>query len=586
MYRIIYFFLLLATAKVCAQQATVDEQHSATSSSFILNAFDKADLFMDDGHYDSAQVWLNKIYLKVSYRKPSTFSYYLTTRQAEVYYYNNLQQLGMQEALKGENIAKVLKDSLLIGDACNFIGLFHLNSNRYLEAKNYFKKGLVYILNTHQKKHYIPLSEAHHIYGNLAETFEKLKVPDSAIYYCRISLQYAIKAASKRGIATAYINLGAGFLLANQIDSAYTYFEKGRQTAIKSNDFDVELTCYSGLADCASANGAKAEAFKSLETGFALIKEYPQVNNFYVSMFLSSASKIYKKYKEENLLIKTILLKLDLQTETYKNSNIQIESLLSMGLQNEKTIFGLELAESENKQALANTRNYILLLLLLVMVVAFIAYRYYALQRLRLANLRTKISQDLHDEVGATLSGIAMYSYITKSQIESKDNVAVNNSLDIIKDNAGEMVAKLNDIVWAVNPVGDNLYALLERLRDFALQLTAAKNIKLEFLLPENLKQYKLKMEKRKNIYLICKEAINNAVKYSEANNIKINAQLINNQIYIVVQDDGKGFSSSAKSSGNGLMNMENRAKEIDGVLKIDGASGIGTSVNFNCKIT
>jgi hypothetical protein len=68
---------------------------------------------MTDGHCDSAQVWLNKIYLKVSYRRPSLFSYYLTTRQAGLYYYNNLHELGILEANKAENIALVLKDSLL-----------------------------------------------------------------------------------------------------------------------------------------------------------------------------------------------------------------------------------------------------------------------------------------------------------------------------------------------------------------------------------------------------------------------------------------------------------------------------------------
>src|SRR5690606_23174275 len=84
---------------------------------YIRDAFDRADNYMETDHYDSAQVWLNKIYQKVSYRKPSLFTYFLTSRQAEVYYYNNLHQLGMQEALKAENIAKVLNDSLLIADA-------------------------------------------------------------------------------------------------------------------------------------------------------------------------------------------------------------------------------------------------------------------------------------------------------------------------------------------------------------------------------------------------------------------------------------------------------------------------------------
>ncbi len=141
MKRTLILFVLLLPFTVFAQ-LDVKSRKDMDNQKFILEAFDKADIYMDDGHYDSAQVWLNKIFLKVTYRKPSTFSYYLTTRQAEVYYYNNLQELGMQQALKGEHIAKILKDSLLIADACNFIGLFYLNSNKLSQARTYFKKGL------------------------------------------------------------------------------------------------------------------------------------------------------------------------------------------------------------------------------------------------------------------------------------------------------------------------------------------------------------------------------------------------------------------------------------------------------------
>ena len=82
-------FLILLPCIVFGQR--VKNQQPDADQKFILDAFTKADEYMNTDHYDSAQVWLNKIYLKVSYRKPSLFSYFLTTRQAEVYYYNNLQ---------------------------------------------------------------------------------------------------------------------------------------------------------------------------------------------------------------------------------------------------------------------------------------------------------------------------------------------------------------------------------------------------------------------------------------------------------------------------------------------------------------
>ncbi|RZK38440.1 MAG: hypothetical protein EOO90_22290 [Pedobacter sp.] len=576
--------LLLLPHVLFGQQGANKKQDA--DQKFILAAFNKADEYMNTDHYDSAQVWLNKIYLKVSYRKPSLFSYFLTTRQAEVYYYNNLHELGMQEALKGENIARVLNDSLLIADASNFIGLFYLNNQKLNEAKKYFKQGLRYAIQPPYKKDYIELSKPHHIYGNLAETFEKLNQPDSAIYYCRISLKKATEIKSLRGMATGNLNLGFAFLLKNKIDSAHYYFKQSSVSALKSEDFDVELTSYGGLADCASGKSNSAQAFKELDKGFALLTKYPQLNDFYASIFLETATKIYRKYKAEHLLVRTLELKSSIQTATYNRNNTQIQTLLLMGLKNEKTIFNLELTESKNKQSLANTRLYIVLLVLLLFVIAFFAYRYYSLQRLRLANIRSKISQDLHDEVGATLSGIAMYSYITKEQIKNKEHLAVNDSLNIIKDNAGEMVAKLNDIVWAVSPVQDNLHALLERLKEFALQIASVKNIRLEFIVPAEIQALKLSMEQRKNIYLICKEAINNAVKYSNANLLQVKIEFANKHICIEIVDNGSGFTPNSVSKGNGLINMASRANEIKAKLEINGQSGTGTKVSLNCKIT
>ena len=143
-----------------------------------------------------------------------------------------------------------------------------------------------------------------------------------------------------------------------------------------------------------------------------------------------------------------------------------------------------------------------------------------------------------------------------------------------------------NDIVWAVNPHADNLYSLLERLKDFALQLTAVKDIKLVIDLSTSLSALKLSMEQRKNIYLICKESINNAVKYSNCTLISVEVYHQNKIIDIRLIDNGDGFLPDEIRTGNGLTNMLNRAKEIGATLSIDSLVGIGTSIKFICKIT
>lgn len=575
----ICLILVLIGGLVYAQKV-LQKQGSEIQKQILNRAYD----YMSIDQYDSAQYCLNQIYSIDSARKPTEFSYYLTTCQAEIYYYNNLHLLGLQESLKGEVIAKMLKDSVLMADSYNFIGLFHLNSNKLQLAEKYFKKALVYAKQPPYVKDYNELSKPHHILGNLAETFDKLHQPDSAIFFSLLSLQKAKEINSGRGMATGALNIGNAFFLDEQIDSAYQYFRLTTKYAIEANEFDVELMGYSGMAKCAAVKQQKSKAFGFLDKGFALLKEYPQLNDFYAAMFLDIAINLYRRYNDIELLNKTLEIKSNRQTTTYNRNNTQIQSLLLTGINNEKKIFKLELAESRNKQSLANTRIYVLLLALLTLIIAFIAYRYYALQRLRLANLRTKISQDLHDEVGATLSGIAMYSYIAKDQIKHGNNEEVENSLTIIKDNASEMVAKLNDIVWAVNPLQDNLQELIERLKDFAVQIANAKQIEVGFIHSNKLDEIKLPMQVRKNIYLICKEAINNAVKYSACDSISVEVYVKHKVLAVKIKDNGVGFSSEDELKGNGLLNMKNRAKEIGAQLVIKSELKQGTIICFTYR--
>lgn len=558
--------------------------HETVGSPAQKLALDKAYAYMSNDQYDSAQYCLNKIYAIDSSRKPTQFAYYVTTCQAEIYYYNNLHLLGLQESLKGETIAKILKDSVLMADSYNFIGLFHLNNNRLEQAKASFKKSLRFAKQPPYKKFYMDLTKPHHILGNLAETYEKLNLPDSAIYYSRLSLKMAKEIKSGRGMATGALNIGNAYLLNSQIDSAYKYFKLTKVYAIEADEFDVELTGCSGMAECAAAKGEKKLAFQYLNEGFSVLKKYPQLNDFYASMFLDVAIKLYRNYGNVQLLNKTLELKSKRETATYNRNNRQIQSLLLTGINNEKTIFALELADSKSKQSLANTRIYVLLLVLGIVVIAFIAYRYYTLQRLRLANLRTKISQDLHDEVGATLSGIAMYSYIAQEQIRNHQTENVDSSLNIIKDNAAEMVAKLNDIVWTVNPLLDHLQDLIERLKEFAIQTTNAKQIRLVFREIGKMDEVKLPMQVRKNVYLICKEAINNAVKYSDAEKLEVVFEVRQKLLLVSVTDTGKGFLVEKETNGNGLLNMNSRAKEIKAKLTLLSTPNQGTTVHFTYK--
>ena len=212
-------------------------------------------------------------------------------------------------------------------------------------------------------------------------------------------------------------------------------------------------------------------------------------------------------------------------------------------------------------------------------------YRYRIAQVKRMYALRSKISQDLHDEVASTLSGIRLYSEMAKQQLQNKNTEGTQQSLHVISSNANDMAQDMSDIIWAINPSNDSFKKLLQKLKSYATEVSAATNMKFDCIIEEQIPEEKLTMQQRRNIYLICKEAINNAVKYSLGKNLKMSVEKENHFVKIKIQDNGHGFDSMNRSEGNGLANMKERANEIEADLKIYSQNGDGTFVELTVKL-
>jgi signal transduction histidine kinase len=220
-----------------------------------------------------------------------------------------------------------------------------------------------------------------------------------------------------------------------------------------------------------------------------------------------------------------------------------------------------------------------------------IVYRYVRMKKLQsqreVLSERLRISKELHDEVGSTLSGIAMYSSLTKQLIATEKKEEVERSLTSMQQSAGEMVNKLSDIVWLVNPDKDSLEKLVERLEEYLEKMARLKNMEAKISIIEKLNSYKLRVRDRRNIYLIFKEAINNAVKYSDATLLKLNIQEIDNKkLEFSLYDNGKGFDETTVKKGNGLINMQQRAEDASAIFSLNTKPGNGTTISLTFKIT
>jgi ligand-binding sensor domain-containing protein/two-component sensor histidine kinase len=236
-------------------------------------------------------------------------------------------------------------------------------------------------------------------------------------------------------------------------------------------------------------------------------------------------------------------------------------------------------------------------LLLAVFAVSFLiyaVYRYRIAQIIKLERVRTRIATDLHDDIGSSLSKIAILSEVVRQRNGSNGNRKDerNEPLEIIASTSREMVDSMSDIVWAINPERDHLSDLIQRMRHFAEELLDTQNIGYQFVVPENLKNIALGADQRREIYLIFKECINNLAKHSGASVAEIAVRLENENLIIEVKDNGRGFDVAEKSGGsqnsfggNGLINMQKRARKCGGDFRIDSAIGKGTSIALEIPV-
>jgi signal transduction histidine kinase/ligand-binding sensor domain-containing protein len=199
---------------------------------------------------------------------------------------------------------------------------------------------------------------------------------------------------------------------------------------------------------------------------------------------------------------------------------------------------------------------------------------------LAVEKLRNRVARDLHDDMGSALSTINILSAMAKSKM-STDAVKTASYISKISDNSQRMMEAMDDIVWSIKPSNDSMQKVVARMREFATSVLEAKDILLHFSVAEEVHDIKLNMEARRDFFLIFKEALNNAAKYSKATEVWIEIALQNRQLSFTIKDNGIGFDVAKADSGNGLGNMQKRADGVNGKIRISSKEGDGTLVRL-----
>jgi signal transduction histidine kinase/streptogramin lyase len=216
-------------------------------------------------------------------------------------------------------------------------------------------------------------------------------------------------------------------------------------------------------------------------------------------------------------------------------------------------------------------------LLVIVGILALNAlFRFRIRQKMRTLNVRQRLHRDLHDDVGATLSSVKVYSEI----LQTDSNNAV--IIELIKNNAEEMIDKLGVIAWATNPQNDTFKSFKDLLSKTANTLCHAKNISFNLYCDGVQDSMLMPGDVRQHLFLIFKEALNNMIKYSGASACDVRLFITDRKFNFIMKDNGNGFSDTIKGTGNGLKNMQKRSDELNGKMTIDTITGEGTTITLS----
>lgn len=184
---------------------------------------------------------------------------------------------------------------------------------------------------------------------------------------------------------------------------------------------------------------------------------------------------------------------------------------------------------------------------------------------------RNRISADMHDDLGAGMTTIRLYSELAKSKLADNPIPEV----DKISHSANELLNKMNAIIWSMSSSNDSLGNMIAYIRSYALEYFEDTGIKCRIDIPEKLPNVEVIGEIRRNVFLVVKEALNNILKHANATEVSIRLIRVENTLTLYIHDNGKGIDmETIRQFGNGLKNMKKRMNDVEIDFNIENKNG------------
>lgn len=461
-------------------------------------------------------------------------------------------------------------------------------------------------------------------YDNLSILADKQKNKQEALMYIQKSIALCKELDDKEGLAGKY--RWAAILNADLKDTAAmnNYFDESYQLVEQLNNKQLWRDFYGTKANAYTRTGDYKNAYNYLK------KYYLYRDSLISSETATNIAELQTKYeteKKDNEISKLLTNEKISQLEIEKQKAIisgnmlvakqkedeikmlsQQQELRDVRIQQQKEALEKQLLIAQNSEQelkLAKQekllrineldkqkqiRNVVIGGAVLLALLSLILFNRFKLkkkleQQNQLLHVRNDIARDLHDEIGSTLTSIKILSEVSHNNLQ-KDQQKTASFLNKIKEQSAQMQQGMSDIIWAVKPENDKLENILSRMREYASHTLEPKNILVTFKVDETLLSHFLDMQQRRDFFLIFKEAVNNAAKYSMAKNVTVKIAKKEDHLFLTISDDGVGFVVNNETTSNGLKNMKSRAEALKGTFYIQSEPGKGTTINATIPTT
>jgi two-component system sensor histidine kinase UhpB len=570
----------------------------------------------------------NYLFSEECYQKAIKIRNEIGDKEGLAWTFNNM---GMMYGDKGnilESIkshSKAIKAREEIGDKVGMSESYKKRGYQFINIGNYPEalKDFFNALKVAEEANYNESIESSYeclgiIYEKEGNYKEALKNYISASKFCE-------KTGNRFRVTAYYDNFGKIYLYQGDTTTALKMFEEELNFVPDFNLNNIVMFCNSEIGDINFYQGKYDEALKHYLTSLKVAKEKNEVH--FITKIHIQIARVYVKegrYLEALSYLKNPLIYS--QETGYKESVRDVYQLLSeiyskqnnykaaydyqilyhqlkdtiLNVENTNKIKQLDMqfaydkdaaiqkAEQDKKdrevevQKLRRNATIIGMIFIVIILVLIILLRTRIARERRQKALdqeRTRISKDLHDDLGSELSKISLLSDIVNLNTNADD---MKPHLENISRSSKAMVENMGDIIWIMNAKNDQLPNLVSYTRKYAMEFFDTTPIRCQVIQPDTNPAIQIIGDVRRNIFLVVKEALNNILKHSEADKVEIVFAINAHSFSINIHDNGKGIDPSKLSEfGNGLVNMEKRMRDIGGKFSIKNQEGTVVEISI-----